>query len=386
MTTATKIRLFSLFAILSLLVAILIMTLTSTQTAQAGFVQNESNYWNMGNLTLPSNGQGNIEHCTLESSTLKSPNNTVGFNVYTPPGYSESSDTYPVIYLLHGLNGQEYNYFSYFSNSTFFNNGSGSLPGFIDNGLAEDAIIVFVNGGAQSFYNDWSDSTTYGPSSDFPIQSESVIMNEVIPFIDNTFRTVPNRNGRAIEGFSMGGRGAVKLAFNHPDQFCSAISYAGAAYESIPSSAIGNPYIGPHETNNQISTIANSNVANILANGLQVRLVDGENDGAAGQGGGSPALSSQLTSLGISHEFVASQSGVNGHNWQQYHLATGAYGLDYHFSCFAAARTSPQPAIILGASDEFTYLPLVIKPAPTPMPTPSPTSTPIGNPPPGVCN
>jgi endo-1,4-beta-xylanase len=360
MTEPKKQHSFGWFVLFGLFTAVLI---TIARPVQAGFVQNEDNYWNMGDLTSPSNGQGNIEHCTLESNNLKTPNNVVGFNVYTPPSYSNGSQSYPVIYLLHGLNGNEYNYFSYFSNSTFFNSNSGSLPSYIENG-ADDAIIVFVNGGAQSFYNDWSDSTTYGPSSDFPIMSESVIMEDVIPFVDANFRTVANRNGRAVEGFSMGGRGAIKLAFNYPDQFCSAIAYAGAAFESIPSSAIGNPYIGPHEDGNKISTITANNATNIQASGLQIRLVDGASDGAAGQGGGSPDLSSQLTGLGIAHEFVASQSGVNGHDWAQYHQATGNEGLDFHFSCFAAAKSNAPAPIILGGADAFTYLPMVLKPAP----------------------
>ena len=358
MTHPLNVRLFSLFALFGVLVAALFLT----RSAQAGFVQNESNYWNMGDLTLPDNGQGNFEHCTVESSNLKTPNNTVGFNVYTPPGYSSGSQAYPVIYLLHGLNGNEYNYFSYFSNSTFFNNGSGSLPSLIESAMTDEAIVVLVNGGAQSFYNDWSNSTTYGPSSNFPIQSETIIMEDVIPFIDANFRTIPSRNGRAIEGFSMGGRGAIKLAFNHPDQFCSTIAYAGAAFESIPSSASGNPYIGEHETADRISTITANNIANIQANGLQIRLVDGEGDGAAGQGGGSLDLSSQLTGLGISHEFVANQAGVSSHNWAQYHQATGAYGLNFHFACFAAAKDAVPAATILGVADEMSYLPLVVKP------------------------
>jgi S-formylglutathione hydrolase FrmB len=356
MTTKSKIRVFSLFACISLLIA----ALTFSHSAQAGFVQNEDNYWNMGELVLPSNGNGDIDHCTVQSSNLKAPNNVVGFNVYTPPSYNSGSQNYPVIYLLHGLNGQEYNYFSYFSNSTFFNSSSGSLPSFIDNGAADEAIIVFVNGGAQSFYNDWSNSTTYGPSSDFPIMSESVIMEDVIPFVDANFRTIANRNGRAIEGFSMGGRGAIKLAFNHPDQFCSTIAYAGAAYENIPGSAVGNPYIGEHEPANMISNIAASNASNILANGLQIRLVDGAGDGSAGQGGGSDDLSVQLTSLSIDHEFVPSQSGVSSHNWAQYHQSTGAYGLNFHFQCFTAAKSNIPAPIILGSADVFNYLPLVI--------------------------
>ncbi|VAW35082.1 putative esterase [hydrothermal vent metagenome] len=377
MTKLKKQHYFGLFILFGLFTAVFI---TISQPVQAGFVQNEGNYWNRGNLTLPSNGDGNIEHCTVESSNLKTPNNVVGFNVYTPPSYSSGSQSYPVVYLLHGLNGQEYNYFSYFSNSTFFNSGSGSLPSLIDNGLADEAIIVFVNGGAQSFYNDWSDSTTYGPSSSFPIQSESVIMEDVIPFVDANFRTVPNRNGRAVEGFSMGGRGAIKLAFNNPDQFCSAISYAGAAYEEIPGSAVGNPYIGPHEPSNTISTITANNAATIQANGLQIRLVDGVNDGAAGQGGGSPTLSSQLTDLGIPHEFVASQSDVNGHNWAQYHQATGNEGLDFHFSCFAAAKSSIPASGILGGADIFSYLPYVTTSDQVPVPTPTPSPNP------GSCN
>jgi hypothetical protein len=209
MTFFPRLRLFFLLIFCSSI--IIIAALSVSEPVKANFVQDEEKYWNRGNLVLPSDGDGGIEHCTLESSNLKAPNNVVGFNVYTPPSYSSSSQNYPVIYLLHGLNGHEYNYFSYFSNSTFFDS-SGSLPSLIDNGLADEAILVFVNGGAQSFYNDWSDNTSYGPSSDFPIMSESVIMNDVIPFVDANFRTIADRNGRAIEGFSMGGRGAVKLA------------------------------------------------------------------------------------------------------------------------------------------------------------------------------
>jgi len=196
--------------------------------------------------------------------------------------------------------------------------------------------------------------------------SESVIMQDVIPFIDANFRTIANRSGRAIEGFSMGGRGAIKLAFKYPDQFCSTIAYAGATFESIPNSAGPTfPYLGPYEDSADfISTITANNADAILANGLQIRLVDGAGDGAAGQGGGSPDLSSQLTSLGIAHQFVPSQSGVNQHNWGQYHQATGNEGLAFHFSCFAAAASTLSAPTVLGAADLFAYLPLVAKPVP----------------------
>ena len=366
MIQPSKIRLFSLLAAFGLITLLLFGS--SLLVTAGGFPNNPSTYWNAGNLSVPGNSQGDLEHCTLESNNLKTPNNVVGFNVYTPPSYDSGSQSYPVIYLLHGVSGNEYNYFNGFSN--VFSGGSGSLPGLIDSGLADEAILVFVNGGRGSFYDDWDDSTGNGPSSSFPILSETVIMEDVIPFVDANFRTIANRNGRAIEGFSMGGRGAVKLAFSYPNQFCSTISYAGAAFESIPNSAgPGHPRLGDLPMEYKISTITANNAAAIRANGLQIRLVDGAGDGAAGQGGGIDDLAVQLNNLSIAHEYVPNLAGVSSHDWSQYHEQTGAEGLNFHFACFAAAASIQTAPIILGSGDLLTYLPLVEKPNLTPPPS-----------------
>lgn len=362
MTTFVKQRLFTLAVGLGLF----FITFTIPWAAQAGtsFPPNPDTYWNAGTRPLPSNSQGDLQHCTVESSHLKTPNNVVGLNVYTPPSYANSNQSYPVIYVLHGLNGDEYNYINNFSSNSFFNSSSGSLAGRIDSGVADEAILVFVNGGARSFYDDWDNSTGNGPNSSFPILSETVIMQDVIPFIDANFRTIASRNGRAIEGFSMGGRGAIKLAFNYPDQFCSTIAYAAAAFEAIPDSAgLDHPRLGPLPAAYQISTITANNATAIKANDLQIRLVDGAGDGAAGQGGGSEDLTIQLNNLGIAHEFVPSLNGVTSHDWAQYHQVTGLYGLNFHFQCFAAARSLDATAVILGGATEFVYLPLTVKPA-----------------------
>lgn len=358
MTRFINARLFILFAFLGLLTILL----TSSFLVEAGgFPPNPTTYWNAGNLTVPGTSQGNLEHCTLESNNLKTPNNVVGFNVYTPPSYGSGSQSYPVIYLLHGVSGNEYNYFNGFTN--VFSGSSGSLPGLIDSGLADEAILVFVNGGRGSFYDDWDDSTSNGPSSSFPILSETVIMQDVIPFVDANFRTIADRNGRAIEGFSMGARGAIKLAFNYPDQFCSTIAYAGAAFESIPNSAgSDHPRLGDLPTQYKISTITANNAAAIQSNDVQIRLVDGVGDGAAGQGGGIDDLSAQLTNLSIAHEYQPSLAGVTSHEWSQYHQQNGAYGLNFHFACFNTAASIVTSPIILGAGNQFTYLPLIIKP------------------------
>ena len=74
-------------------------------------------------------------------------------------------------------------------------------------------IYVFVNGGPVSHYNMPDD-----PSA----QGADVFINELIPHIDSTYRTIADRGGRGIEGFSQGGRGTARLMFRHPELFCSA--------------------------------------------------------------------------------------------------------------------------------------------------------------------
>ena len=76
MTPPRTVRLFGLLALLGSLIVVIFIV--SSRPVQAGFVQNEDTYWNMGDLTLPSNGNGQIEHCTVESDNLKAPNNVVG--------------------------------------------------------------------------------------------------------------------------------------------------------------------------------------------------------------------------------------------------------------------------------------------------------------------
>jgi endo-1,4-beta-xylanase len=71
-------------------------------------------------------------------------------------------------------------------------------------------IVVLANGMRNSFYND-------SPNGVWPI--ESVIVKELIPHVDATYRTIAKREDRAVEGFSMGGYGAAHLGFKYPQVF-----------------------------------------------------------------------------------------------------------------------------------------------------------------------
>src|SRR5262249_42210407 len=57
--------------------------------------------------------------------------------------------------------------------------------------------------------------------------AETTFIKELIPYIDKTYRTVASRNGRAIQGMSMGGFGCMRLALKYPDMFSSVVAFAG---------------------------------------------------------------------------------------------------------------------------------------------------------------
>ncbi|MCC6605509.1 MAG: hypothetical protein IT327_20040 [Anaerolineae bacterium] len=299
----------------------------------------EETYWN-NVQPLPAN----VAHYTFTSSFLKAPYNIVGLNVYTPPGYEASGNTrrYPVIYLLHGVNGSEANYFSWYSSfSTLYSQKSvlSLMEGTVNPtpGLTlPEAIIVFVNGGKGSGYYDWT-TPEHGPNSDFPIMSESIIIKELIPFVDGRFRTIPFRGGRAIEGFSMGGYGAVKFALEYPHLFCSAVAYGGSGYDAS---------LNPSES---VYNVVTANKPALNTYDVRIRLVRGLQDGTPDD---NAELKSFLDTQGIYNELVTAVPNTQ-HDWGDYYRNNGDVGLNFHQACFTA---NPAPNLT-----EFVYLPAIHK-------------------------
>jgi putative tributyrin esterase len=113
---------------------------------------------------------------------------------------------YPVLYLLHGRS-DDHTTWTRRSNIDRYVEG---LP-----------LIVVMPNGERGWYAD----ALLDPSKQF----ESLIIRDLIPFIDATFRTVPTRKGRAIAGLSMGGYGAMRLGLKHADLF-GAIHCFSAAF------------------------------------------------------------------------------------------------------------------------------------------------------------
>lgn len=139
-------------------------------------------------------------------------NKTYKAAVVLPDSYinSKRKAAYPVMYLLHGASGH-------------FRSWLTSTPDkMVVKNLADqyNLIIVMPEGEVYSWYLD----SPVNPESKF----ETHIINEVIPKVDATYRTIANKNGRVISGLSMGGHGAMYLSIRHPELFCAAGTMSGA--------------------------------------------------------------------------------------------------------------------------------------------------------------
>ena len=153
----------------------------------------------------PKNPQPGVTHHGYHSVLM---NKEVGYNIWLPPGYETSSQQYPVVYWLHGRNNTE----SSDQYPVHF------LAESVANGTVPPMILVYASGGSQSNYCDSVDRKYLG---------ETTVVRELIPYIDRHYRTIASRDGRSIQGMSMGGFGCMKLGLKYPDLFSSIVAFAG---------------------------------------------------------------------------------------------------------------------------------------------------------------
>ena len=131
--------------------------------------------------------------------------------VVLPASYAKNKQArYPVLYLLHGA----YGHFADWLKNTPDKQLIARLAD------QYNLIIVLPEGETFSFYLD----SPVSPASQF----ENYLTKEVLPKIDQTYRTVAEGRGRVITGLSMGGHGALYLAARHPELYCAAGSMSGA--------------------------------------------------------------------------------------------------------------------------------------------------------------
>ncbi|QMW04239.1 alpha/beta hydrolase [Spirosoma foliorum] len=130
---------------------------------------------------------------------------TIKAVVMTPDSYTIGSE-FPVVYLLHGYSG---NYSDWAKKAP-------NLGQAVD---AHQLIIVCPDGNFGSWYFD--------SPADPSFKYETYVANELVAWVDSHYKTIKNRQARAITGLSMGGHGALYLAFRHQDVFGAAGSMSG---------------------------------------------------------------------------------------------------------------------------------------------------------------
>ncbi|MFG0319480.1 MAG: alpha/beta hydrolase [Planctomycetota bacterium JB042] len=155
-----------------------------------------------------------IDYLDVDSKALRK---SVRCGVYLPPGYDASGDVrYPTLVFLHGMRGSE---------RKWENRGVGErLDALIEKGVVDPMIVVCPNG-ENSMYVNWRNGKA--DWADF-------VRRDLVEWVDARYRTVADRSGRGLTGDSMGGYGALNIAFQHPDVFGSVSAHSAALYPVDP--------------------------------------------------------------------------------------------------------------------------------------------------------
>jgi len=160
--------------------------------------------WTTPPVTAPG-----LQYRTFWSPSLQA---TVSFHVFLPTAYNTNpTASFPTLYWLHGSGSPTA---GIPQARTWFANA-------MDQGLIPPMLVVFPNGKGPLNPSMWCNSKNGA------VPMETVVIDELIPHVDASFRTIASRRGRIVEGFSMGGSGGGRLALRRPDLF-AAVSMLGA--------------------------------------------------------------------------------------------------------------------------------------------------------------
>jgi S-formylglutathione hydrolase FrmB len=147
-----------------------------------------------------------LTELTLSTPALRQPTHV---RVLVPAGYEGGEERYPVLYLLHGA-------FADYRAWTEAGDAAAITAG-------QPLIVVMPDGGQGGWYTNWLNRGAGGPP-----EWERFHIEQLIPWIDDHYRTIAAGDGRAVAGLSMGGFGALSYAGRHPELFDWAGSFSGA--------------------------------------------------------------------------------------------------------------------------------------------------------------
>ncbi len=283
-------------------------------------------------VSFPAHAQSRIDCNALNIRVLKYP---VHYCVYLPASYAAGAtknppQRYPVLYFLHGLGDNE---------QTLFNSGGWTLLDDLRQRHTIGDFLIVAPEGRRGFYIN---------SADGSVRYSDFFLQEFIPLIESKYRVSSGRKNRAISGISMGGYGALRFAFSHPEMF-SAVSAQSAALitespEELDSAArsgaplgkvlaavFGNPINVSHWKNNSPSVLAQRNAAALRKMAIYFNCGQDDNYGFEK---GAAALHDQLQKEGVKHEYRA----YPGDHSLAYFLSHFEEVLIFHSQAFGLAQ------------------------------------------------
>ncbi len=245
--------------------AVLFCLLISFSTLQA----QQNHVWVLPEANVP-----RLERVLFNSKAAAQP---VSCYIFTPESYDTNKEQrFPVLYWLHGSGGSSPGSAAQVAQRYGEAMRAGKIP---------PMIMVFPNGLPMGMWCDWKDGS---------VKLETMIIEELIPHIDQHFRTLAKRDGRIIEGFSMGGYGAARLGFKYPQLF-AAVSLLGAG--PLQPDFNEAPRAGPRGRDQVLSTVFGGDMAYYRAqspwliaeqnaekirSGLLIRQIIGDRDETLG--------------------------------------------------------------------------------------------------------
>lgn len=162
-------------------------------------------------LLADSQNKGIVDETLLMKSTIL--NREVNYSIYLPDDYNTSSIRYPVLFLLHGYSDNHTAWIQ-------FGQMNRILDKCIDEGTAPAMIVVMPDAKTTWYINNANGKDNY----------EDMFVQELIPYIDATYRTRPIKEARAIAGLSMGGYGSMLYALKYPDLFAACCPLSAGIY------------------------------------------------------------------------------------------------------------------------------------------------------------
>ena len=270
--------------------------------------------------------QGRIDCKALKSTIL---HQSIHYCVMLPPGYDAATAAhpprrYPVLYFLHGLGEDE--------QALFKSGGWDLVQDLRQQGQITDFLVVAPDG-MHSFYIN---------SADRQLRYSDFFLREFLPYIETHYSIRGERAARGISGASMGGYGALRFAFAHPELFASVSAQSaalipqppqgpmrsGTSLDGLLGGVFGNPIDAPHWSQNSPFVLAKQNRARLA--GLAIYFNCGRDD-EFGFEKGAAELDRQLQAERIRHEFHL----FPGNHSAAYFLAHLGETLKFHSQVFA---------------------------------------------------